>query len=549
MRYLPRTMTNVSGMRRKIFLVAAVALVALPVVAYAEVLAPGPRASFTVRGANIWDPLGHRFIVRGAVIAPGALTDPAGSIDAKAVAGVRHDAQRLAAMGINTVRLDVSAVVNSDARLAAIKHAVAAARAAHLVVILSVRGGTAEQSLALVRYLAATFHKDRSVWLQPAFDPSCDGATADRNRCISWSAWRAEQRRLVQAIRGAGMHSPILLSTPRRSGDLRLLANYHLTDRGIIYGVHFHGGPRTKLTLANQKRLGKLFAGPRTRKFAIIVDDLSRVGPSGRIDTPGWTDDFTAFVANWTVNRGGDGAIGAAWTRSTPNALRARRGANLSRFGATYASRFLALTYAMDHPKRAPRGLRGALASGDRGHDVRVFQQDLVERGYLAKVGVTGVYDYGTEQAVMALQGYNDLNRGGTRDGIATAAVRALAAGGERPKSKHGGPAHVEVSLSQQVLMLVRKGGVVARAIHVSSGAGGKTPAGNFTVYSKATMSWSRPFKAWLPFASYFSGGYALHQYPVVPGYPASHGCVRMPSTEARRVYAFATLHMPVFVA
>ncbi len=189
------------------------------------------------------------------------------------------------------------------------------------------------------------------------------------------------------------------------------------------------------------------------------------------------------------------------------------------------------------------------LASGDQGHDVRVLQQDLVDRGYLAADEVTGTYDYGTEQAVMALEGYNDLNHGGVRDGIASAAVRALAAGGDRPKPKHGGPAHVEVSLTQQVLMLVRKGGLVARAIHVSSGAGGKTPAGNFAVYSKATMSWSKPFKTWLPFASYFTGGYALHQYPIVPGYPASHGCVRMPSSEAQRVYAYATLHMPVFVA
>ncbi len=542
-------MTNVSGMRRTIFLAAAVALVALPALAHAEVLTPGPQASFTVRGANIHDPLGHRFIVRGAVIAPGALTNPAGTIDAKALAGVKHDAQRLAAMGVNTVRLDVSAVANTDERLAAIGRAVAAARSAHLVVILSVRGGTAEQALAFVGYLAAKFHKDRSVWLQPAFDPSCDGATADRNRCISWPAWRAEQRALVHAIRKAGMHSPILLSTPRRSGDLRHLAHYHLTDKGLVYGVHFNGGPRTKLTVADRKRLGKLFAGPRSRKFAIIVDDLSRLGPSGRVDRPGWSDDFTAFVANWTVNRGGDGAIGAAWTRYGPNALRARKGARLSTFGATYASRFLALAYAMDHIKRAPRGLRGVLASGDRGHDVRVLQQDLVERGYLAKDEVTGAYDYGTEQAVMALQGYNSLNRGGTRDGIATPAVRALAAGGERPKPKHGGPAHVEVSLGQQVLMLVRRGGVVARAIHISSGAGGATPAGNFSIYSKATMSWSRPFKTWLPFASYFVGGYALHEYPSVPGYPASHGCVRMPSTEARRVYAFATLRMPVFVA
>jgi N-acetylmuramoyl-L-alanine amidase len=536
-------------MRKKLFLAVGLALVALPVAGYAAERAPGPHSSFTVRGANIQDPLGHRFIVRGAVIAPAALTNPQGTIDAKALAGVRHDAHVLASMGVNTVRLDVSAVANSDERLAAIRHAVAAARSAHLVVILSVHGGTAEQALAFVSYLADRFHKDRSIWLQPAFDPSCDGADADRNRCISWTVWRAEQRKLVHAIRKAGMHSPILLSTPRRSGDLRLLAHYHLTDKGLIYGVHLHGGPRTKLTAPNRKRLGKLFAGPRTRKFAIIVDDLGRVGPSGRVDRAGWSDDFAAYVANWTINRGGDGAIAAAWTRYGPSAMRARHGSQLSRFGSIFASRFLALTYALDHATHAPRGLRGALAGGDSGHDVRVLQQDLVDRGYLAADEVNGTYDYGTEQAVMALEGYNDLNHGGVRDGIASPEVRALAAGGERPKPKHGGPAHVEVSLGQQVLMLVRKGGVVARAIHVSSGASGKTPAGNFAVYSKSTYSYSKPFHVWLPFASYFTGGYALHEYPIVPGYPASHGCVRMPSTEAQRVYAYATLHMPVYVA
>ncbi len=117
------------------------------------------------------------------------------------------------------------------------------------------------------------------------------------------------------------------------------------------------------------------------------------------------------------------------------------------------------------------------------------------------------------------------------------------------PRALHGGPAHVEVSLSDQVLLLVRKGGLVARAIHVSTGAGGKTPAGDFGVYSKSVYSWSRPFKTWLPFASYFMGGYALHEYASVPNYPASHGCVRVPSSEAKRVFAYASMGMPVYVA
>ena len=136
-----------------------------------------------------------------------------------------------------------------------------------------------------------------------------------------------------------------------------------------------------------------------------------------------------------------------------------------------------------------PGGMRGTLANGDQGHDVRALQQDLVARGYLAADEVTGTYDYGTAQAVMAVEGYNDLNQGGVRDGIASPAVRALVAGGNRPEPSHGGPAHVEVSLTDQVLLLVRRGGTVARAIHISSGTAGKTPAGNFMVYSKATMS------------------------------------------------------------
>lgn len=52
----------------------------------------------------------------------------------------------------------------------------------------------------------------------------------------------------------------------------------------------------------------------------------------------------------------------------------------------------------------------------------------------------------------------------------------------------------------------------------------------------------------WLPYASYFNGGIALHAYAVVPAYPASHGCIRIPAPEARFVYQFAAYHTPVTV-
>ena len=57
---------------------------------------------------------------------------------------------------------------------------------------------------------------------------------------------------------------------------------------------------------------------------------------------------------------------------------------------------------------------------------------------------------------------------------------------------------------------------------------------GHFHVASRERMSYSRPFKVWMPWALYFHGGIALHEYPDVPPYAASHGCVRMPASEAR---------------
>jgi len=191
-------------MRKKLLVAAAVSLVSLPVAAYAGGLAPGPHASFTVRGANIQDPLGHRFIVRGAVIAPGSLTSPAGTIDAKALAGVRHDAQRLAAMGVNTVRLDVSAVANSDERLAAIRKAVAAARAAHLVVILSVHGGNSEQALTFVAISPGS--STRTAWsgcsplsTRPATERPPTATAASRGRPGAPSSSRSCMRSAVRA--------------------------------------------------------------------------------------------------------------------------------------------------------------------------------------------------------------------------------------------------------------------------------------------------------------------------------------------------------------
>ncbi len=98
------------------------------------------------------------------------------------------------------------------------------------------------------------------------------------------------------------------------------------------------------------------------------------------------------------------------------------------------------------------------------------------------------------------------------------------------PPARYGGD-HVEVDKTRQVLFLVR-GGKVVLVTHVSTGATGNTPLGLWHVYSKVP-GWS--WVLWYP--SYFLRGFAIHGYPEVPPYPASHGCVRIPMWLAPVIY------------
>jgi lipoprotein-anchoring transpeptidase ErfK/SrfK len=127
--------------------------------------------------------------------------------------------------------------------------------------------------------------------------------------------------------------------------------------------------------------------------------------------------------------------------------------------------------------------------------------------------------------------------------------TRAALRDASPPRPKLDGPSkRMEVYREKGVLLLV-KDDRTKRAIHVSTGAPGtETPRGRFEVFRKELNSWSVPFQTWLPFASYFFQGIAFHEYPDVPPYPASHGCVRVPAPEAEGVYDFADIGVEVAV-
>ena len=111
---------------------------------------------------------------------------------------------------------------------------------------------------------------------------------------------------------------------------------------------------------------------------------------------------------------------------------------------------------------------------------------------------------------------------------------------------------HVEIDVARQVLFFVR-GGALFRIVPVSTGSGQRfcvqnqcdtavTPGGAYRVYDKY-RGWQTGNLGKLYSPSYFNGGIAVHGYPSVPTYNASHGCVRIPMHIApRRV---STCHSP----
>jgi hypothetical protein len=166
----------------------------------------------------------------------------------------------------------------------------------------------------------------------------------------------------------------------------------------------------------------------------------------------------------------------------------------------------------------------------------RDVQQRLIDLGFMATSGLTGVVDTQTSTAVLGFQKWANL----PRDGVPGASTVDMLERATRPEPRLRMPGRrIEVQLRRQLALLIEDNRVV-RAVHISSGSGGRTPTGSFRVYRKERYSWSVPFKVWLPWASYFTGGIAFHEYASVPTYAASHGCVRVNYYDAQMLFGFA---------
>jgi lipoprotein-anchoring transpeptidase ErfK/SrfK len=178
------------------------------------------------------------------------------------------------------------------------------------------------------------------------------------------------------------------------------------------------------------------------------------------------------------------------------------------------------------------------LSVGARGPSVLALNREL-DRVHIALGAVDSSFGLDTRDAVVAFQKLHGL----PRTGVVDARFWRLVTRASVPRARYPYGDHVEVSKPLQVLFVVRNGEVVLVS-HVSTGATGNTPVGRWHVYSKTP--------GWLPDgmfdSSFFLRGFAVHGYPSVPFYPASHGCVRLPVWLAPRIYALLPYGAAIYI-
>lgn len=218
--------------------------------------------------------------------------------------------------------------------------------------------------------------------------------------------------------------------------------------------------------------------------------------------------------------------------------------------GAAYCLLIIVALVSSAHS--ATRGQKDA-ASPLSTDEVLEAESRLNELGYWAG-DADGKWDAASRHALIAFQKVERRKRTGVLTEEELQALRAAS----RPRSLEGGPAHVEVDISRQVLFVVDDNGTVTKILSVSTGSGasyfdqGKqqrahTPRGRFKVERKIA-GWHRSTLGLLYYPNYFSGGFAIHGSLSVPVYPASHGCIRIPMYAAREFSDMAPVGTEVVV-
>src|ERR1700691_4252854 len=116
-------------------------------------------------------------------------------------------------------------------------------------------------------------------------------------------------------------------------------------------------------------------------------------------------------------------------------------------------------------------------------------------------------------------------------------------------ESKPQGPLIISISIAQQKLRIYDAKGLFAEAPVSTGMPGHPTPMGVFSVIQKEKLHHSNIYSgAPMPFMQRITwSGIAIHA-GVLPGYPASHGCIRMPMAFAVKMYGWTKMGARVVI-
>jgi L,D-transpeptidase catalytic domain len=118
------------------------------------------------------------------------------------------------------------------------------------------------------------------------------------------------------------------------------------------------------------------------------------------------------------------------------------------------------------------------------------------------------------------------------------------------PDHSPHGPVAIIISVPKQRVHVYRNGIQIGVSTASTGKEGYDTPTGVFTILQKETEHYSSTYNdAPMPHMERLTwDGIALHAGKL-PGYPASHGCVRLPPAFAEKLYGITEIGTPVIIA
>ena len=116
-------------------------------------------------------------------------------------------------------------------------------------------------------------------------------------------------------------------------------------------------------------------------------------------------------------------------------------------------------------------------------------------------------------------------------------------------RAPSSGPLLLTIDLTAQRLTVYRDGALMAASAISTGTLGRETPTGVFTILEKKVTHRSTTYdNAPMPYMQRLTTkGIAIHAGDL-PGYPASHGCIRLPNEFAKRLYGITEIGTQVMI-